>query len=76
MAVVIDAERCKGCGLCREACPQGVLALGSALNSRGQYFAVAADPRRCIGCGACSISCPDAAIEVLAWGAFYQCFAY
>jgi 2-oxoglutarate ferredoxin oxidoreductase subunit delta len=74
--IVIDKERCKGCGLCEKACPQRVIALGRALNSRGQFFATAADPRRCIGCSSCSIACPDAAIEVRAWGTFYQCFAY
>lgn len=74
--IVIDAEQCKGCGLCVSACPQHVIALGSSINGRGQFFAMAADPRHCIGCRSCSIACPDAAIEVKVWGTFYQCFAY
>jgi 2-oxoglutarate ferredoxin oxidoreductase subunit delta len=74
--IAIDGERCKGCGLCVEACPQHVIALGTTINSRGQFHAAPVEPRRCIGCGACSIVCPDAAIEVHARGTFYQCFAY
>ena len=26
-AIVVDTERCKGCALCVEACPQDVIAL-------------------------------------------------
>lgn len=74
--IVIDAEQCKGCGLCVEACPQQVIALGSGINARGQFFATAASPRRCIGCRSCAIACPDAAIEVHVRGTFYACFAY
>lgn len=73
--VAIDGECCKGCGLCVAACPQRVIALGSAINSRGQFYAAAVDRRRCIGCGSCSLACPDAAIAVYAWGTFYRCFA-
>lgn len=75
-AIAIDAEQCKGCGLCVNACPQRVIAIGTAINARGQFYAVAADPRRCLACRSCSIACPDAAIEVRAWGVVYECFAY
>jgi len=74
--IVIDAEGCKGCGLCVSACPQHVIAIGKRINARGQFFAAAMDPAHCIGCRSCSVACPDAAIEVRAWGMFYQCFAY
>jgi len=74
--ITIDAEQCKGCGLCVTACPQRVIAIGTRINRRGQFHAVASDPRRCIACRSCSIACPDAAIEVRAWGVAYECFAY
>jgi 2-oxoglutarate ferredoxin oxidoreductase subunit delta len=74
--IAIDAEQCKGCGLCVTACPQRVIAIGTRINRRGQFHAVASDPRRCIACRSCSIACPDAAIEVRAWGVAYECFAY
>ena len=32
---VIDARRCKSCGLCVDACPKGVLAIGTEINGQG-----------------------------------------
>ncbi|MDZ7363275.1 MAG: 4Fe-4S dicluster domain-containing protein [candidate division KSB1 bacterium] len=62
--VVIDAEECKGCGLCVEVCPPTVLKISEALNRMGyhpaQYIGVA-----CTGCGVCFYVCPEpAAITV------------
>lgn len=31
---VIDARRCKSCGLCVDACPKGVLAIGTEINGK------------------------------------------
>jgi 2-oxoglutarate ferredoxin oxidoreductase subunit delta len=61
--VVIDAERCKGCGLCVEVCPPRVLALGP-LNSKGYPAAILLDNERCTSCTACALICPDVAITV------------
>lgn len=60
----IDAERCKGCGLCISVCPKGVLALGGELNSKGYYPAYQAHPEICIHCTMCCLMCPDAAIHI------------
>lgn len=62
--VVIDQERCKGCQICVEFCPPKVLAMSSALNTRGFYPAVLIDEERCTSCAACAIVCPDIAIAV------------
>ena len=32
-AIVVDIERCKGCGLCVEACPSEVLFLSNKVNT-------------------------------------------
>ena len=62
--VEIDVERCKGCGLCIEACPQNVLSLSDDFNSSGYNYARAEKPEDCIGCGFCGKVCPDVAITV------------
>lgn len=63
--VVIDVERCKGCELCREACPQDVLQLAETFNSKGYRPVVLVDLEHdCTGCALCAVMCPDACITV------------
>ena len=61
----IDAVRCKGCGLCIEACPRGLIRRSGKLNERGYEFVVLqGDGGECTGCSLCAVACPDQGIEV------------
>lgn len=62
--VVIDANRCKSCGLCIEACPKNVLAFSGQLNKSGYDAVWAEKPDDCTGCAICALTCPDVVIEV------------
>lgn len=56
--IKIDVDECKGCGLCVEACPPKVIALGNQLNHYGYRTAVYAGAG-CTGCGICFMACPE-----------------
>ena len=61
--IIIDIERCKGCGLCVTVCPKGCIIISKCSNKSG-YFPAEATNMECTGCAMCAIVCPDAAIEV------------
>ncbi len=61
----IATERCKSCGLCVNACPKKVLAIGNTLNKQGYNVVEAVNLDDCIACGFCRLTCPDVAIAVL-----------
>lgn len=63
-SIVVNTDRCKGCSLCVEACPQDVIILGKRVNVYGYPFIEAINGDTCIGCGACAIVCPDGCITV------------
>lgn len=63
--VFIEEERCKGCGLCVDACPQGCLALNTErFNSKGYSPVHLVNPDDCTGCAVCAIICPDVVFTV------------
>jgi 2-oxoglutarate ferredoxin oxidoreductase subunit delta len=61
--IIIDIERCKGCGLCITVCPKNGIAISKKSNKSG-YFPAEAVNADCTGCAVCAIICPDVAIEV------------
>ncbi|TAK36636.1 MAG: 4Fe-4S dicluster domain-containing protein [Chloroflexota bacterium] len=77
--VMIDSTRCVLCGLCIDACPQGVLrmvaiealstddqtavSLGGHLPTSGAAMVI--DEKLCIRCGLCENRCPTKAISMV-----------
>jgi 2-oxoglutarate ferredoxin oxidoreductase subunit delta len=67
--IVIDRERCKGCLLCTEVCPNGNIEVDKALNKKGYSPArfketPKENEKGCTGCAQCATVCPEVAIEV------------
>lgn len=65
--VYIILERCKGCKLCVELCPQHVLQISDALNDKGYHFPQIAPDKEtsCVHCEFCTMICPEFAIFTL-----------
>ena len=62
--VVIDKERCKGCGYCVEFCPKEALRTSEELSPKGYTLVEVADESKCLGCGLCEVLCPEFAIHL------------
>ncbi len=67
--IVIDRERCKGCHLCIEFCPNNRIEVDESLNKKGYFPArskenISEGEKGCVGCAICATVCPDVAIEV------------
>jgi len=55
--LVLNVEKCIGCGWCTAVCPHGVFELEDC---KAQVI----DKDLCMECGACAMNCPVNAIEV------------
>ncbi|MGD8395730.1 MAG: 4Fe-4S binding protein [Candidatus Eiseniibacteriota bacterium] len=63
----IDEEYCKGCKICTEFCPTGILRVSQTLNRQGYYppYVERVQERDCNGCRLCELLCPEFAIFVV-----------
>lgn len=62
--VLFNREKCKGCELCVSFCPKKILALDSAVNTKGYHPACITDSAQCVGCTSCATMCPDCCISI------------
>lgn len=63
--LTILEDACKGCGLCVDACPKGILALSTEIiNAKGYHPVTLTDESACIGCASCARMCPDVVFTV------------
>ena len=63
----IATDRCKGCGLCIDACPKHVLELDeTVVNALGYHPAQLTDAAGCTSCAICARICPDTVFTIYA----------
>jgi 2-oxoglutarate ferredoxin oxidoreductase subunit delta len=63
----IATDRCKGCGLCIDVCPKGILALDlETLDALGYHPVRLTEAAACTSCALCARICPDAVFSVFA----------
>ena len=63
--IIFDNERCKGCGLCANACIKNIIELSeNEMNSKGCRPYKITKEKECIGCMSCALVCPDCAIKI------------
>ncbi|MCD1295310.1 ferredoxin, partial [Methanocella sp. CWC-04] len=58
--LVVDLDRCTGCGVCIDACPEEAVSegpLGAVNRGKAQTSKVDVDPKKCSYCGVCTILC-------------------
>jgi len=55
MVAVVDEDRCSGCGICIDACPEQAISMNALASI---------DFKRCTGCGTCVTECPAEALSL------------
>lgn len=61
--IVVDDDRCTGCGLCIPECPVHVIGMSPRINAQGFHPVELVAPG-CLPCNRCAVVCPDVAITV------------
>jgi 2-oxoglutarate ferredoxin oxidoreductase subunit delta len=62
--VFVIPERCKGCRICIQFCPQQVLHESEKANSKGYHYPQVTQGKEasCVHCEFCTMVCPEFAI--------------
>ncbi|HET7087448.1 MAG TPA: 4Fe-4S binding protein [Anaerolineae bacterium] len=65
--VYLIPERCKGCKLCIQFCPQQVLQESETANGKGYHYPEVTPGKEesCVHCEFCAMVCPEFAIYTL-----------
>lgn len=58
MPILVDRQKCTGCGVCVDICPGDILTIENQM-------AKAVYPDECEYCGSCMMDCPREAIKVV-----------
>lgn len=63
--LTFKTDLCKGCGLCVNACPKGLIVIDmEKINHKGHHPACIKDQDKCVGCASCAMMCPDCVITI------------
>jgi 2-oxoglutarate ferredoxin oxidoreductase subunit delta len=62
--VTLDPERCQGCMLCLDICPNELFVPSDQLNQSGSLTAQMRYPEYCINCMRCVSICPEQAFDL------------
>ncbi len=61
--IIVDAEKCTGCGECIRVCPKGPR-IYRIVDKKGRKVAEVVDKSFCIGCTTCIMACRPEAIRL------------
>ena len=61
--IVVDIDRCKGCEVCIDVCPEDTIGMSKKVNGKGYHYMEVVNDT-CIGCANCAVVCPDGVITV------------
>ncbi len=67
LKLTVDLDRCTGCGVCIDACPEEAVsrgAIGAVSRGKAKVAKVDVDEKKCSFCGVCNIMCPFNAIKL------------